>query len=190
MYSSVKRSFSTALAVKVIVIVLAVQIIESSFLYLIVERSFLGYSYGEALFSLDILKNRLLRDSISMYALLALIASAGVVFIGIVYSHRVAGPLYRLRRIAEEVSGGNLAIEVRLRKNDIVKPLADSVNDMLESYRQRRIKILVSVERMQAEVRQLESALKDNDGRKIAASVSALISESSEVESVFKGLKL
>jgi methyl-accepting chemotaxis protein len=50
---------------------------------------------------------------------------------GIFLSHRVAGPLYRVERVAEEISKGNLDVSVRFRKSDELRTLADSLNRMI-----------------------------------------------------------
>jgi methyl-accepting chemotaxis protein len=50
---------------------------------------------------------------------------------GIFLSHRVAGPLYRVERVAEELSKGNLDVNVRFRKSDELHSLADSMNKMI-----------------------------------------------------------
>ena len=54
---------------------------------------------------------------------------------GIFLSHRVAGPLYRVERVAEELSKGNLDIKVQFRKSDELRTLADSLNKMIEGIR-------------------------------------------------------
>ncbi|MCX5665922.1 MAG: hypothetical protein NT036_02595 [Candidatus Omnitrophica bacterium] len=45
-------------------------------------------------------------------------------------SHRIAGPLYRIEKDLEELSRGNLNVHFNLRKNDEIKVLADTLNDL------------------------------------------------------------
>jgi methyl-accepting chemotaxis protein len=54
---------------------------------------------------------------------------------GIFLSHRVAGPLYRVERVAEEISKGNLDIKVQFRKSDELRTMADSLNKMISGIR-------------------------------------------------------
>jgi len=54
---------------------------------------------------------------------------------GILLSHKIAGPIYRVERVAEELAKGNLDISVRFRKGDDLKHLADSLNEMIEGMR-------------------------------------------------------
>ena len=47
------------------------------------------------------------------------------------FSHRVAGPAYRLMKSFEEVKAGNLDCHIRLRKGDHLTDVADKFNEML-----------------------------------------------------------
>ena len=60
--------------------------------------------------------------------LLAVIFTA----IGIILSHKVAGPIFRVERVAQELSKGNLDIRVKFRKGDELHELADSLNEMID----------------------------------------------------------
>lgn len=51
--------------------------------------------------------------------------------IAILFSHKIAGPIYRVKKIAEELKNGNLNINVRFRKGDEFHDLADVLNKMI-----------------------------------------------------------
>lgn len=51
---------------------------------------------------------------------------------GILLSHKVAGPIFRVERVAEELSRGNLDIKVKFRKGDELHDLANSLNTMID----------------------------------------------------------
>ena len=57
------------------------------------------------------------------------------IFFGILISHRMAGPIFRIRRNLGEMAAGDLRGDVRLRKKDDFKPLAESVNRVKKSWR-------------------------------------------------------
>lgn len=60
--------------------------------------------------------------------------------LSIFLSHRIAGPLYKLRRAIEEVSRGNFDQRISFRKNDHFTELQDSFNDMVQHLGVRRWK--------------------------------------------------
>ncbi len=55
------------------------------------------------------------------------------VFIGIVISHKIAGPVYRLQKVARDVSQGNLTASVHLRRDDELKNLSNAFNSVIEN---------------------------------------------------------
>jgi hypothetical protein len=50
-------------------------------------------------------------------------------------SHRIAGPVYRFRRVFEAMRAGVVPGPVKLRKSDYFRPEMDSVNAMLDAWR-------------------------------------------------------
>jgi methyl-accepting chemotaxis protein len=57
---------------------------------------------------------------------------AGVILLfgalSIFITHKIAGPLYRLKKTISEITKGNLDVKVKLRKKDDLKDLAEHVN--------------------------------------------------------------
>jgi signal transduction histidine kinase len=61
-----------------------------------------------------------------------IILFVGVCIVGILYSHRIAGMLYRLTRHIEELSKGKKLEPISFRKKDAFKGLANSINRLQE----------------------------------------------------------
>ena len=55
--------------------------------------------------------------------------------ISIFISHRIAGPLYRIKRSLSKVTQGDLSVVVKLRKWDDLKDLAEHVNILVDELR-------------------------------------------------------
>ena len=51
----------------------------------------------------------------------------------IIISHKVAGPVYRLQKVAREVAKGDLTQNVRLRSDDELKNLSAAFNTVIEN---------------------------------------------------------
>lgn len=63
----------------------------------------------------------------------------GITFmLSIFLSHRIAGPLYKLRRSMEEVAKGNFDLRINFRKNDHFIEMQDTFNDMIQHLSIRR----------------------------------------------------
>ena len=50
----------------------------------------------------------------------------------VVISHRLSGPIERLKKEMDEIAQGNRSRRIKLRKNDDLKPVADSINKLLD----------------------------------------------------------
>lgn len=61
-----------------------------------------------------------------------------VAVIGIFFSHRIAGPVYRMKADIEKVLAGDKDVRVVLRKSDKLQDLAESVNLLLEDLNKNR----------------------------------------------------
>jgi methyl-accepting chemotaxis protein len=61
------------------------------------------------------------------------IISPFVFMLGLLFSHKIAGPVYKIEKNVDEIANGNLSLRVRLRKGDELVDLADIVNKMVEN---------------------------------------------------------
>jgi hypothetical protein len=62
------------------------------------------------------------------------------------FSHRVVGPLYRIRKMIQAVTTGEAVERLQLRKGDFLQELKDDLNEMLQSLEQRGAVVLKSGE--------------------------------------------
>lgn len=66
-----------------------------------------------------------------------LLAIPIVFFLGIRQSHRIVGPMNRIKRILEAVGNGDFSQRITLRQGDALEDLAKSINQMSEQLQQR-----------------------------------------------------
>jgi methyl-accepting chemotaxis protein len=52
--------------------------------------------------------------------------------LGIVFSHRTAGPLYHFKRVFKDIAEGKTDTRIRLRPSDDFKDVADAFNEMAD----------------------------------------------------------
>ncbi len=57
---------------------------------------------------------------------------------GIFYSHKMAGPVYRMNADIRMVLGGELGKRIKLRKKDEFQSLADNINLLFDSYQKAK----------------------------------------------------
>lgn len=63
-----------------------------------------------------------------------LLLSPLIFIMALLFSHRIAGPLYRIEKSVYEISRGNLALRVKIRKGDELWDLADLLNVMTGNF--------------------------------------------------------
>ena len=66
-----------------------------------------------------------------------LLAIPIVFFLGIRQSHRIVGPMNRLKRTLETIGSGDFSQRITLRQGDALEDLAKSINQMAESLGRR-----------------------------------------------------
>jgi len=104
------------------------------FLIVTTER---GASYAESYRLLSLLHHELVWRAAIIYASSLFFIALGISVISLLYSHRVAGPLYKLGVIARTVATGDLSAQAKLRRSDAIHVLADGMNDFIATYRNR-----------------------------------------------------
>ncbi len=67
-----------------------------------------------------------------------LIAIPIVSFLGIRSSHRVVGPVVRIKKMLEAIGSGDFSQRITLRKGDALENLAEAINKMAERLRSRK----------------------------------------------------
>jgi methyl-accepting chemotaxis protein len=66
----------------------------------------------------------------------------------LLFSHKIAGPLYRLETTAKQVEAGDLSLRVRLRSQDELQDVAVAMDHMVSELRSRMQKIKYEITRL------------------------------------------
>ncbi len=133
----------------------------------------LGPHYGAILSIVTQVKDSIIIKTIKINLLFFLLTAIGVILVGILYSHRIAGPLYRVKQYAAMLGEGRFDERIRFRKKDAIHTLSSGLNEMAEGC-QDRVNLLT------AELRKLEDGLK---------SLSSLPDKSKEKGDLIKRLR-
>jgi nitrogen fixation/metabolism regulation signal transduction histidine kinase len=78
-----------------------------------------------------------------------LLLTLGIGLAGVVVTHKVAGPVYKMKKLLRELSKGNFRVDARLRKGDELQHFFDAFNETVDELRRRQ----------QEEIEQIESVL-------------------------------
>lgn len=85
---------------------------------------------------------------------IALILAA---FLIVRFTHKIAGPIYRLKRMAPRIANGDLSRDIKFRRTDEAKEIAEAVNQMIEGMRQKIAPLKKDINRISSTCEELLS---------------------------------
>jgi len=74
---------------------------------------------------------------IQTVAVVMLLVSFATIIMTLFISHRIAGPLYRLKKAMQDLGEGNFSTEIKLRRFDQLKDIAEAFNNLARKLRER-----------------------------------------------------
>ncbi|MDH4163675.1 MAG: hypothetical protein OEW15_13445 [Nitrospirota bacterium] len=98
--------------------------------------SALGSRYGDAIMTLRDIERSLVPRSAGLFAVMTGLLVLATAFLHLFYSHRIAGPAYRLGREADRIARGELKADFDLRRKDNLTDLADALKLAAHRYRE------------------------------------------------------
>ena len=135
--------------------------IVSGIIFYIKANTYLGYSYGMAHLKLKQTGEILQPALFISYGIGVVLIGIATIILTIIISHKVAGPLYRFQRSAEEIGKGNLTLDTRIRESDQAKDLADAFSHMTSELRKKLIEIDTQSKEVKQSVDELNIMIQD-----------------------------
>lgn len=110
------------------------------------------------------------RSLLPKVAVLAVILFAA----GIIISHKIAGPMYRIERSADAIRGGDLSVNFKIRKSDEMKEASSALDGMVESLNSDFKKMKRSCRDLKDGISSAERGLGREDAAKLKDIVSGI----------------
>jgi hypothetical protein len=134
----------------------------------------LGEDYGQAYYLLKSYE-RFLVPAITLSALLALLLASGALFfVLLLASHKVAGPLFRLQRVADHLGRLTIVGHIHLRDGDWTKSIAASINQWTQQRRDYFRRMRAGAEALEEALRVAKVAAAGSDPERTASAVAAV----------------
>lgn len=153
---SVKREFQRWLLKQVLIAVAVSAVIAAIILYFYARQEVIG-SFFEAHVKIRRVSDLLLPVVCAGSAVSLVVG----VFLSLFLPQKIAGPIYRIEKGLKEIAAGDLTVAIKLRDNDTLQDLADSVNQTTSSLRSK-------VHQAKTGCLALEQAVLDGDSAKIS----------------------
>lgn len=102
------------------------------------------------------------RDALALLLVVGiLVLVAGIGVAGIVFTHKIAGPIFKMKRLLREVGEGKLILKERLRKGDELQHFFETFEQTVHRLRQRQMD---EIARIDAILLELEPVAGESDG--------------------------
>lgn len=161
-FKVVSRSFSVKISLIVSFIVLCGASITAIFFYLYSNQS-LGVSYAQRLVSLSIYKYAVAKNSLIIYVLFGVAIFIAISAVSIYFSHKVAGPIYRLRVFAKEMSKGNFGMRIRFRSGDVIHSVAETADNFSANYSRIHSELIAEVDEIRRNTLALKQSIEEGN---------------------------
>ena len=103
------------------------------------------------------IKQTLIIKTIKINVFFYLLTVIGITVLAILYSHRISGPLYRIKLYAKMLSGGRFDTAIKFRHKDAIHSLAEVLNKMSKNYNDKTSMITTEIQRLKDAVTELDS---------------------------------
>lgn len=90
--------------------------------------------------------------------------AAVIVGVTMLTSHKISGPLFNISRVIKDIKDGDLTRHVHLRRNDQVRILADNLNELIDTLRDRHLALKKAADRLRTAL--LDAGINDDEVEK------------------------
>jgi signal transduction histidine kinase len=112
----------------------------------------------------------------------------GLLFLGILYTHRIAGPLYRVKVAAKSIGNGYIGEKIKLRRKDVIHSFAECVNDLTGTYSDK-VKLLKSdINQLKDSVNELKNL--PDDKKSLDSNVKKISDINGHINSLIENIKI
>ncbi|MCF6246553.1 MAG: hypothetical protein L3J69_04240 [Desulfobacula sp.] len=119
----------------------------------------LGPHFAAAQFNIINLQNSLLYRTIAINLIFFVITAAGLLLLGIFYSHRIAGPFIKINRFTKMLEKGKFNQRIYFRKKDVIHSLAVALNAMARAYEDRHKRYNSNLKKLEQELNSYKSSI-------------------------------
>ncbi len=181
-----KKGFITRLVLLILLVFVLFSSLSGMFLYFNTYRP-LDTNYSSSISIISEVKEDLLVSTLTINAVFYLFILAGIIILAVLYTHRIAGPLQRIKLFAESIAGGNLGALLNFRKKDAIHSFGDSLNEMTGNWRDRVRALTLYTEQLEGAVNELRSLSEKGDDT--AALIKRISSIDEEINNLLKEIK-
>lgn len=183
----ISKAHPSRLFILLLAVFIVFALLSAVYLYLDVYMP-LNIQYGSIVSALSEIHETLVARTVKINIIFFILTCAGILIIGIVYTHRICGPLHRIQMFAKLVSEGKLDNEIIFRKKDAIHLFGDAFNEMTKNYSDRLHMFSSEVRSLKESIQELKSL--SEEGKDDAAGFDQIIETDRKIKKLLSTIKL
>ena len=182
-----EKNYLKKLILLVSAVILAGSALSSAY-FIVQTHISLNTHYGAVLSIISDYKSGLIVKSFTINIFFFVLIIIGIVILGILYSHKITGPLQRIKLYTKTIGDGNLNAHVMFRAEDVIHPFAGSVNKLTESYSIRLEELASGTEKLREAAAELGSLIEK--GKETDDALRKIIKADDEIRKILEGIRV
>ncbi|MBI4849974.1 MAG: hypothetical protein HY808_15605 [Nitrospirae bacterium] len=134
------------------------------------------------------IRESLVIKTFSIGAAFFILTAAGAGLLSLLYTHRIAGPLYRVRQCAKSIAEGSLDTVIKFRSRDAINAFAEAINEMTGSYGHKVTELALEIKRLKGSLTELGTLIDNNEETKTV--LEKIHSSDKRIKDIIGGIKL
>ncbi|UCH80023.1 MAG: hypothetical protein JSW20_09760 [Nitrospiraceae bacterium] len=148
----------------------------------------LNTHYGAILSIIGGLKESLTAKTLKINVIFYILISTGIGLLSVLYSHRVAGPLHRIKIFLRSIADGTPEKILQLRHKDAIDTFASTINEMTDAYRRRNHELKSEIDQLRKSAHELEQLAEE--GRPVDKVLEEIIDTDRRISGLLKAIKI
>ncbi|MDP3297598.1 MAG: HAMP domain-containing protein [Thermodesulfovibrionia bacterium] len=185
----IDRRFKIRFIAVIVLILIVAFSISAAFFYFYTNKE-LGETYTQKIYAITEFKTIVIKDTLFIFIPPVIAAIIFIVITIILYTHRIVGPLVRIRAVTQQISEGDLDILIKFREKDAIKPLADALNNLALKYRERYSRLGSLLEEISKDTDEMYQFIEKGDAEAIEDKRNRILKKTEEIKSMLSGIKL
>lgn len=160
--SVIDRAFKIRFGMKLCLFATSALLAATAFVYSVTSQK-LGGGYAEAVYTIANLKVKIFPLIFASFYTAGILAFAtiSIAVISVFFSHRIAGPIYRMERSLEAIESGDLTTTTKLRSGDQFMPVAEDMNGMVRALNHRVKSMHEALDGIKSDAQRLSALLQE-----------------------------
>jgi len=176
------------IAIISLILILAFSI-STAFFYYSTNKE-LGETYKQKIYTIAQFKTVVIKDTLLIFIPPVIVATIFIIITTILYTHRIVGPLVRIRAITKQISKGDLDIFIKLRKKDEIKPIAEALNNLVLRYKEKGHRLSDILEEIYKDASEMYQFIEKGDYEATEDKRKEILKKTGEVKNILSGIRL